>query len=263
MSHLFDKVKDAVVTAPKEPLALPTIAAIPHPRQPVQTQTDDELHLRKQAARAQEAVARSEEMNASLANVRNAELAATERAKELWGVVRGFTGKQVSLAAAGTNRTIREVSISQDHAAFVKDFAPLVGSGATYINTFLCSVISGVIPRRVTLHVCSTHICFEGPSVREVFALTDVASVVPSVMLPTQMDPPLFIPVPDVRVKPTAVQVFLRDKRVLQLSNFSKSVRQLVVHESQVSSLDLFYAELDKSWRSVVRVPLEGVDYQV
>ena len=263
MSHLFDRVKDAVATAPKEPLAFPTAIGIPHPRQPVQGQTDDELHLRKQAARAQEAVAHNEEMNTSLANVRNSELAAGERAKQLWGVVRGFTGKQVSLAAAGTNRAIREVSISQDHNAFVKDFAPLVGSSATYVNTFLCAVISGIIPRRVTLHVCSTHLCFDGPSIREVIALTDVASIIPSVVLPTQTDPPMFIPVPDVRVKPNAVQVFLRDKRVLQLSSFSKSVRQLVSHESEVTSLDLFYTEVDKSWRNVVRVPLEGVDYQL
>lgn len=102
--------------------------------------------------------------------------------------------------------------------------------------------------------------------VKQVIPLKNVASVVPSVVLPTVGNgAPYFLPLPADYVVPSALQVYEKEEhKLFQFLAFDSLTAKAGSALSGIvkgSPLDRAYNYLDHAWREAVKVPLDGVDY--
>lgn len=260
LEHVKEDASKLISSTPKGPLVPPVAASIPRPRPPAQLPTADELHLTKQAQRVQEVQRHDEEINSSMGKLKDSTQAPQERAKQLWGVLRGGVGKTIASAAAGASRVVYDTSSNYDQNSFREAFGPLTGPSTQYLNSFSCTVMHQQASLKCVVHVSSTHVCFDGTGLLDVLPLSDIASIIPSISLRTTTEP-LFYPVPDPRVKPTALQIFTTKNTVIQLSSITYLVRHLATQSTGAAAFNLLYAEVDRAWRLVSQVPQPNVDY--
>lgn len=116
--------------------------------------------------------------------------------------------------------------------------------------------------------------------IRQIIPLASIASIVPSVALPTRGGgssnstdcngngngaAPYFLPCPADYVVPTALQIFDKDSQKLyQFLQFGSMIDKAGAAVSSLvrgTPLDRALNYLDHAWREAVTVPLQGVDY--
>lgn len=255
-----DDAAKLLTPAPKVALVAAAAHTIPRPLPAAQLPTIDEIHLAKQAARQQEIQESNVLVSTSVEKIKDDTLPPAERAKQLWGVVRGMTGKVVTAATVSTVRVVHDATSGYDQKSFLEDFGALVGPSALYLHSFAASVVHQGKSVKCTVHISTTHICIDGNGVRDLLPWTEVASVLPSVALPTTTAASLYIPVPDPRVKPTALQVFTSRRTVWQFEHVSSLLRHLATQPSHMA-LTMMYGEMDRAWRAAATVPLPNVSY--
>eukprot|EP00331_Platyophrya_macrostoma_P003055 CAMPEP_0176410086 /NCGR_PEP_ID=MMETSP0127-20121128/2860_1 /TAXON_ID=938130 /ORGANISM="Platyophrya macrostoma, Strain WH" /LENGTH=268 /DNA_ID=CAMNT_0017789541 /DNA_START=41 /DNA_END=847 /DNA_ORIENTATION=- len=264
VKNTLGKVKEDAekLLAPQPKVALrPNLSVgIPRPRAPVQSPTADDLRLAKQSNIQQDIQKHSELVSDSMDKLRNDGLPPTERAKQLWGVVRGMTGKVTSTAASKTTQVVHEANYKLDQKAFLDEFGSIVGSGGVLLHRFSAQIVHDGTPISVTLYVTATHLCVEGGPVKDFLPLGAIASMVPCVALPTVEGSRYFVAVPDPRVKPTALQVYTTQRHVWEITAIRHTVRH-VATDMHLDAFQLLYVELDRAWRAAVTVPLTNVTY--
>lgn len=244
---------------PKRPL-VPRAAAhgIPRPRPAAHLQTSDETHAAQLVERQKEIQKNDAVVQTSVLKLKDGALPPGERAKQLWGVVRGFAGVAVNSAVSGTSRVLHDTSSQIDQREFESQFH--LGPEARYLNSFTCAIADAGVPVKCTLYISSTHVCVSAScGIHDTLPLQQIASIVPCVSLATT-DQPLLFPLPDPRVKPDSLQIFTTSQTVWEISLVSHSVRHLTT-PSSLGAVGLLYAELDKAWRAAAQVPNPSVTY--
>lgn len=264
MKQTLERVRDdaskLLTPAPKGPLHANMVACIPRPRPAAQVPTSDDVHLAKQSDRQQEIQKHSDQVTDSFVKLRDDKLPPAERAKQLWGVLRGVTGKAAAAAASTTSKVVHDANQRLDQKAFQDEFGAIVGSSGMLLHSFSVSVLHAGKPIKCTLHVTSTHLCLEGGPVKDFLPLGAIASLIPCVALPTSEGSLYFVAVPDPRVRPTSMQIYTAQKYVWELASIGHTLRHAPT-DMKLDPLQLLYGELDRAWRSSVTVPLSNISY--
>eukprot|EP01065_Artemidia_motanka_P025879 TRINITY_DN3081_c0_g2_i1.p1 TRINITY_DN3081_c0_g2~~TRINITY_DN3081_c0_g2_i1.p1 ORF type:complete len:323 (+),score=110.50 TRINITY_DN3081_c0_g2_i1:74-970(+) len=269
-----------VQAVPAQPLMTLRMDGLPLPKPfpPVTDLTPKEQYEQQQAASAERARSHSR-------------TAQETRAAE----TTGFFGKAAAMAKAagsqmqeaatkmhmGTEATLREKVAEQEQKSFVANFGA-VAAGTTPPQQLICSYSAKGLHQGATVqgevYLCSTHLCFaaEKPLIREAIPLPQIASLQPSVVLPTSASgcgfqggcledgPPFIIPVPAPAVVPTCVQVFTVDGRIVQFLKFDNkktAVAASLTDSVTGNAFGRFYNDLDHAWRKATPVPVPGVRY--
>lgn len=237
--------------------------SIPPPHPAVALPTPDELHLMKQTAKAQAATAYNEELRSGAEDITGEGRQIGQRAVGLWKVVKGFTQRTVVEVSAGTTRVLRDHAVNQDLNDFVRDFPDIANSGAVHVSAHECVTSHLNLWESCTVHLTSTHICIVGAAFIDALPLTMVASVIPSVSLPTVDGAPLLVEIPDPRVVANGLQVYTTTKKCYLFAKFTANLRHKIADQTvkELSPLMQFYSALDRAWRTEQRVPVAGVEY--
>lgn len=193
--------------------------------------------------------------------------------------------KAATEAQASTEAALKKQVEERDNKRFAETFADVVQSTTPpqqLISCNSCKVMHQGQTISGEVYLCSTHLCFSGKlntqPIKEAIPLAQIASLQPSVVLPTSKSgrgdqggclddgPPFIIPVPAPAVVPTCIQVFTADGRIIQLYDFdSKAVKAAGVVSAAVTgnAWGRFYNWLDHTWRQVVPDGRHtGVTYQ-
>lgn len=249
-----------LTAAPKVALRPNLTAGIPRPRPPAQAPTADDVRLAKQSSMQQEIQKHSEQVSDSFGKLRDDALPPTERAKQLWGVVRGMTSKVASTAVSKTSQVVHETNYKLDQKSFLDEFGSIVGSAGILLHSFNVQIIHDGVPVKCTLFVTATHVCLHGGPVKDFLPLGAIASIIPCVSLPTCEGSRYFVAVPDPRVRPTSLQLYTTQRHVWEITSISHTVRHIATDMS-LDPFQLLYGELDRAWRAAVTVPLPNVTY--
>lgn len=102
--------------------------------------------------------------------------------------------------------------------------------------------------------------------VKQVIPLTQIASLVLSVALPTVHNgPPYFLPIPASHVVANALQIYSPQGNKLfqffDFDNLRSKANEMFSGETNGTVLDRAYNYIDHAWRETITVPLEGVTY--
>lgn len=228
--------------------------------------SNDEEWTKRQALRAQEAAVHEAEMRSAMQLVRGepvTEGAAPPTAKDrLWGamkVVQGFAARTVIETQNSAYSGVRSVSLNRDLKLFLADFGELVRSGRTaLLSAHEGSIISEGEIMEVDLFVSTTHLCIAGKSVVAAIPLREIAAMRPSVKLDTTIHTPYFMDLPDPRVKPNSLLIYVDDERksCYQIFGMIQSIRLAAANASlsDKTPLELFYESLYCAWDRAGRV---------
>jgi hypothetical protein len=138
------------------------------------------------------------------------------RAKGLWNLAKTATNKAVMNVTVASTNALHHMGDVQFEREFARDFATIKASGAMLLSSFICRVMHGGTPIEGSMFVTTSHLCFtNGSAVVDAFPWTTVAQVSQCVELPTTEGVQLF-QLPDASVKPTAVQLYIKDKSLIE-----------------------------------------------
>eukprot|EP01062_Namystynia_karyoxenos_P025142 TRINITY_DN19866_c0_g1_i1.p1 TRINITY_DN19866_c0_g1~~TRINITY_DN19866_c0_g1_i1.p1 ORF type:complete len:318 (+),score=113.58 TRINITY_DN19866_c0_g1_i1:103-954(+) len=252
---------------------------LPAPWPPVTDPTPQEQYERAQ----QESDERARSLSRSAAEQQRE---AGKQETGFFGKVGAFAkaaGNQVQEAAtrahASTEASLRQQLADRDQKCFAQAFTDLGTSPqGQLVCAFSCKAMHQGMTVPGDVYLTATHVCFaaEKPLIRDAIPLANIASLQPSVVLPTSASgcgfqggcvedgPPYIIPCPGASVVPSCVQIFTTDGRIVQLLTFDN--KKTVVASQLTSSVQgnawgRFYNFLDHCWRKQTAVPVPGVQY--
>eukprot|EP01059_Diplonema_ambulator_P006323 TRINITY_DN1605_c0_g1_i1.p1 TRINITY_DN1605_c0_g1~~TRINITY_DN1605_c0_g1_i1.p1 ORF type:complete len:284 (+),score=75.70 TRINITY_DN1605_c0_g1_i1:68-853(+) len=193
--------------------------------------------------------------------------------KSMLGKLGGYTKStltQLGDAADKVHQSIESSARGQLISRHIQQFNtefPQLAESSKYICAYGCKVMHSGQKIEGTAFVCSTAVAFTSKlGIRDTIPLNEIASVIPSVALPTSRalngkedSPPYILPLPHPSVQGNCLQLFTTDSRIFQFLEFDET---LVAVSKQVTSTvtgtayDRFYNFLDHAWRAFVQVPL-------
>eukprot|EP01064_Diplonema_japonicum_P017891 TRINITY_DN2632_c0_g7_i1.p1 TRINITY_DN2632_c0_g7~~TRINITY_DN2632_c0_g7_i1.p1 ORF type:complete len:262 (+),score=36.52 TRINITY_DN2632_c0_g7_i1:61-846(+) len=221
-----------------------------------------------------------EEQKARSAQAHEDSVKAREEAsktKSMMGKLGGFTksalttmGDAVDKAHASTESMARGQLTSRNQQQFVQEF-PALAENSKYVCAYGCKVMHSGQKIEGTAFVCSTAVAFTSKiGIRDTFPLNEIASLSPSVALPTSKamngkedSPPYILPLPHPSVQGNCLQLFTTDSKIIQFLEFNDmlvSASKQVTSSVKGTAYDRLYNFLDHAWRAYVQVPL-AIDY--
>uniref|UniRef100_A0A7S1QGC1 GRAM domain-containing protein n=1 Tax=Neobodo designis TaxID=312471 RepID=A0A7S1QGC1_NEODS len=237
------------VTRPVQPSSA-TVAAVREERQRM---------LDAQTARADEDLTTALQQTKEAADAKGKALGA-------WGVLRGAVLKGVASAAAATTRGVEATVGKIASVRFTRAFPEAAGDELQVV--FACKAIHGGTPVSGSVYVTDKRVCYyNGGTIRVVVDLQDVVSVVLGVALQTYDARPYVLPRPEAEVVTDSIQLFLRDKRVVELIHITpdagEAASELTNHRFKHNqAAAMCHASIYGAWTKIVGdVPLDGVDY--
>ena len=178
--------------------------AAPPPHPPCTEPTPDEqfeLELQNRARQQQE---------------KEAAEASKPKDDSTMGKIGGFFSKAanaVESAAASAHdsseRKVRQWDHEQGEKNFTVNFPELVAAGAKFVTHYSAAVMHKGQKISGTIFISTTHLAFVSETLKDAFALSQIASVQRSCALKTvDNGPPFIMPIPAPQVRPNCIQFF-------------------------------------------------------
>ncbi|KAJ9445795.1 hypothetical protein DIPPA_07782 [Diplonema papillatum] len=168
-------------------------------------------------------------------------------------------------------KSARDQLFSRQQAQFAEHFPELAAS-SKFLAAYGCKAMHNGQKVDGSINVCSTAISFYSKAgIKEVIALKDIATIVPSVALPTSRamngaedGPPFILPLPHPSVLGDTIQLFTTGNQIFQFLQFDNMLLGMAQHLTasiKTTAYEQCYNWLDHAWRDAVTVPLPGVIY--
>ena len=154
-------------------------------------------------------------------------------------------------------RSVRQNDSESAKRSFLKDFN---GSHDELISWYPCSILSHGEIHSCTLYIGTTalHCLSRSKNAKVSVPWVQIASITRAVALQTtNFNMPFVLPLPDISIRPSCVQIYCEDGNVIQLLRFGSddAVRTTVAQKLSLScngsALDRAYAYMMHSWRAV------------
>jgi hypothetical protein len=183
-----------------------------------------------------------------------------------WGVVRGAFLKGVSHAVAASSRGVEATMGKISSVRFNRNFPDAAGDAL--LAVFTAQALHNGMPITGSIFVTDKHVCYHnGGTIRAAFALEDVVSVVLCISMNTYEGRPHLIPSPDPTVLSESMQLFLRDRSVVEFINIqpdaAEATSEFANHRFKHNrAAAMCHATIYDAWAKVVgEVPVPGVEY--
>ena len=206
-----------------------------------------------------------DDLTAALQQTREAQ-DAKGKAFGAWGVLRGAVLKGAAQAAAATTRGVEAAVSKVASVRFSRSFPEAASDEILAI--FSCQALHDGMPISGTVFVTDKRLCYtNGGTIRAAILHSEMVSVSLCLALATYEGRPHLIPRPEIEVLADSLQVFLADKRVVELIHITpdagEAASEITNHRFKHNqAAAMLHASLYDAWtKTVGDVPLEGVDY--
>lgn len=234
--------------------------AAPPPHPPCTEPTPDEQFELEMATRARQQAEKEAATNSK------------PKDESTFGKIGGFLSKAATVvenvaasAHDSSERKVRQWDFEQGEKNFTVNFPELVAAGAKFITHYTAAVMHKGVKITGTIFISTTHLAFVSETLKDAFALSQIASIQRSCALKTvENGPPFIMPIPAPQVRPNCIQFFMCDLKVVQFlefDNYSDKTAQALSNYVKGKPVDRFYNWVDHMWRRNTPVPVPGVQY--